>query len=64
MTLFQISVGLCVTTLKGDAKFEGNLTCYLKNVIMNLVNFDENSRKLEKLHFDCIFLSKAYKKFR
>ena len=48
-------------TLKGDAKFEGELTHCLKNNIRNLVNFHESSRKSENLHFDQILLSKAYK---
>ena len=48
-------------TLKGDAKFKDKLTCGLKNVMRNLVNFHESSRKSVNLHFDWIFLSKAHK---
>ena len=48
-------------TLKGDAKFKGKMTCGLKNDVRNLVNFHEGSRKSENLHFDGLFLSKAYK---
>ena len=43
-------------TLKGGAKFKGKL----KNDIRNLVNFHASSRKSENLHFDGLFLSKAY----
>ena len=48
-------------TLKGVAKFKGNLTCGLKNDIRNLVNFHVNSQKSENLHFDQIPLPKPYK---
>ena len=48
-------------TLKGDAKFKGKLTRGLKNDLRNVVNFHANSRKSENLHFDVLFLSKAYK---
>ena len=48
-------------TLKGDAKFKGNLTHGLKNNRRNLVNFHASSRKSENLHFEGLFLSKAYK---
>ena len=47
-------------TLKGNAKFKGELICGLKKDIRNLVNFYANSRKSENLHFDRILLSKAY----
>ena len=50
-----------VMTLKGDAKFIGNLACGLKNDIRNLVNFHVSSWKPEKLDFDGFLLSKAYK---
>ena len=52
--------GICVMTLKGDAKFKGRLTLDLKNDIMNLVNFHASSRKSENLHFDGLLLSNAY----
>ena len=48
-------------TLKGDAKFKGKLTHSLKNYISNLVNFHPSFQNSENLHFDGIFLSKAYK---
>ena len=48
-------------TLKGDAKFKGKLTRDLKNDTRNFVNFHTSSWKSENLHFDGLFLSKAYK---
>ena len=45
----------------GVAKFQGKLTCDLKNYIKNLINFHSSSRKSKDLHFDQILLSKAYK---
>ena len=39
---------------------KGKLTHGLKNDIRNLINFHVSSRKSENLHFDWIFLSKAY----
>ena len=47
-------------TLKGDAIKE-KLTGGFKNDIRNLVNFRENSRKSENLHFHGLILSIAYK---
>ena len=47
--------------MKSDAKFKGKLTCGLKNDIRNLVNFHASRRMSEKLHFDWILLSKAYR---
>ena len=38
---------LCVITLKSDAKFEEELTCALKNYMMNLVNFDPTRESLK-----------------
>ena len=46
---------------KGDAKFNGKLTCGLKNEIRNLVNFHASIRKSESFHFHGLLLSKAYK---
>ena len=46
---------------EGDAKFTGKLTCGSKNDLRNLVNFHSSSRKSGNLHFDELFLSKAYK---
>ena len=48
-------------TLNGDAKFNGKLTCDLKNDVRNLVNFQASSRKSGNFHFYGFFLSKAYK---
>ena len=48
-------------TLKGDAIFKEKLTGGLKNDIMNLINIHAISRKSKNLHFDGLFLSKAYK---
>ena len=48
-------------TMKGNAKIKRKLTCDLKNVLRNLVNFHASSRKSGNLHFDGFLLSKAYK---
>ena len=48
-------------TLKGDPEFKGKLTCGLKNDSRNSVKFHSSSRKSGNLHFDGLFLSKAYK---
>ena len=48
-------------TLKSVTKFKGKLTWGLKNDVINLVNFHVTSWMSENLHFDRIFLSKAYK---
>ena len=58
---YKILKGLCVKTLKCDAKCKEKLTCGLKNGISNLVNFHASSRKSVNLLFDWILLSKAYK---
>ena len=50
-----------VITLKGDAKFKGKLTYYLKNDLRNLLNFYSRSRKSRNLNFDGLLLSKSYK---
>ena len=39
--------GVCVTTLKNDAKFVEELTCGLKNHKRNLANFDPARRSLK-----------------
>ena len=57
----NISNGLCVMTLKSNAKFKGKPTCGFKNDIRNLVNFHASRQKSENLHFDWILLPKAYK---
>ena len=38
---------LCLITLKSDAKFEEKMTLASKNVMRNLVNFNESSVKSE-----------------
>ena len=48
-------------TLKGDAKFKGQVTRGWKNDIRNLVNFHVSSEKPKNLHCDGLLLSKAYK---
>ena len=47
--------------LKSDAKLEEKLTLCSKNDMKNLVNFNAGSGKSEKLQFDVLFLSMAYK---
>ena len=46
--------------VKDDAKFKEKLTFGLKKDIRNLVNFHASSQKSENLHFNELFLSKAY----
>ena len=46
--------------LKRDAKFKEKLTCGFKYDIRNLVNFHLTSKKVQKFHFDGLFLSKVY----
>ena len=47
-------------TLKSDTRFEKKLTLGSKNDMTNLVNFDASSGKSKNLHFNMLFLSKAY----
>ena len=47
--------------LKSDAKFEEKLTLGSKNDMRNLLNFNGSSSKSEKLHFDVLLLTIAYK---
>ena len=51
-------------TVKGDARFKGELTRDLKNNTNNLVNFHASSWYSENLHFAELLLSKAYKDLR
>ena len=44
---WKISEEFCVMTLKDDAKLKGKLTCGLKNIIINLVNFHVSSQNSE-----------------
>ena len=46
-------------TLKSDAKFEEELTCYSENDISNLANFHQSTRKCQNLNFDGILLPKV-----
>ena len=48
----QTTDALCVITLKGDSKFEEELTGGLKNDI----SFNRNSQKSKTLHFDELVL--------
>ena len=48
-------------TLKGDATFNGKLSCGLKNDILNLVNFHARTQKSENLQFNGLLLFKAHK---
>ena len=48
-------------TLTGDANFKGKLTHGLKNDTRNLVNFHASSQYSEKLQFEVLLLSIAYK---
>ena len=50
--------------VESDAKFEEKLALGFKNAMTNLVNFNANSGKSEKLHFDVLLLSIAYIKFQ
>ena len=43
------------------AKFEEKLTLGSKNDLRNLVSFDVRSGKSERLHFDVLLFSIAYK---
>ena len=46
-------------TLEGDAKLKGKLTCGLKNVVRNLINFHASSCKSEHMHVNGLVLSKS-----
>ena len=46
-------------TLKSNAKFEGKLTCGLKNDMRNLLNFHQSTRKCQNWDFDVVLLSKV-----
>ena len=49
---------LCLITLKSDAKFEEKMTLASKNVMRNLVNFNESSVKSEIYTLMCEFCQK------
>ena len=40
---------LCVMTMKNDAKFEEELTCYFKTDMKNLTNSDSSTGKSKKI---------------
>ena len=46
-------------TLKGDAKFDENLTCGLENDMMNMAGFHQSTRKCQNWNFHRILLSKV-----
>ena len=48
-------------TLKGDVISKEKLTGGLKNDITNLIHFHASSCKSDKLHFDKLLWSKAFK---
>ena len=48
MTL-KFSDGLCVMTMKDNAKFEEELTCHFKTDMRNLTNFDSSTQKSKKI---------------
>ena len=52
---------LCFMTMKSDAKFEEKLTLGSNKDMRNLVNFKVSSGKSERLHFDVLLFSIAYK---
>ena len=39
---------LCAMTMKNDAKFEVELTCYFKTDMRNSTNFDTSTQKCQK----------------
>ena len=47
----KIYRGVCVMTMKNDAKFEEESTCQFKIDIRNLTNFDPSTRKSQKFAF-------------
>ena len=48
MTL-KLAVELCVMTMKNDAKFEEELTCYFKTDMKSLTNSDSSTGKSKKI---------------
>ena len=40
---------LCVIAMKNDAKFEEELTCQFKTDMRNLTNFDQSTKKPQKI---------------
>ena len=48
MTL-KFTETLCVMTLKNNAKFEEELTCYFKTDMGNLTNFDSSTQTSKKI---------------
>ena len=48
MYVLKIYRGVCVMTMKNDAKFDEESTCQFKIDMRNLTNFDARTRKSEK----------------
>ena len=48
-------------TLKGDAKFEGKLTCGLENDMRNMANVHQSNLKSQNWDIDGILCSKVGK---
>ena len=40
---------LCIMTMKNDARFEEELTCQFKIDMRNLTNFDQSTKKPQKI---------------
>ena len=59
MTL-KFPEGLCVMTMKNNAKFEEESTCHFKTGMRYLTNFDSSTRKPKKIPLELAPLSKAY----
>ena len=47
----KLTGGLCVITMKNDAKFEMELTCQFKIDMRDLTNFDPSTQKSKKFAF-------------
>ena len=47
-------------TLKSDPKFKEKLTCAFKYDTMEFGEFLPNHSKVQKIHFNGLFLSKVY----
>ena len=44
----KLTVKLCVMTMKNNAKFEEELTCWFKTDMKNLTNFDPSTGQFQK----------------
>ena len=56
----KVTEELCVMTLKNDAKFEEKLTCRSKIDMRNLLNFDQSTRKSQKI---CTLIGSFWTKY-